>query len=96
MGWRVRAHAAQLVSAPNVSTYCEIGFNGGHSAAAMLLTNPRVTVHAFDLMAWPYSNATSALISAQFGARFNMHRGDSTRTVPVWAATHQQLYVGSG
>ena len=42
----------QLVRDPSVKTYCEIGVNGGHSAAAMLLANPELVVHGFDLMAW--------------------------------------------
>ena len=50
-----------LVRQPKVKTYCEIGFNGGHSAVAMLLANPHLHVHSFDLMGWGYSNATARL-----------------------------------
>ena len=78
----------QLAQLPGISTYCEIGFNGGHSAAAMLYANPRLTIHAFDLMMWEYSNATSALLRTTFGRRFRMHRGDSTVTVPAWTRSH--------
>ena len=78
----------ELARAPGVSTYCEIGFNGGHSSAAMLLANPTLTVHAFDLMGWDYSNVTAALLRTTFGRRFRMHRGDSRVTVPLWARTH--------
>ena len=78
----------ELARAPGVSTYCEIGFNGGHSSAAMLLANPTLTVHAFDLMAWEYSNATAALLRTTFGRRFRIHRGDSRVTVPLWASRH--------
>lgn len=73
-----------LVRSESVRTYCEIGFNGGHSAAAMLLANPRLQVHSFDLMIWGYSNETSRLLRTMFGKRFVMHAGDSTKTVPAW------------
>ena len=79
----------ELAKAPGVSTYCEIGFNGGHSSAAMLLANPALTVHAFDLMMWEYSNSTAALLRATFGRRFRLHRGDSRKLVPEWTRTHR-------
>ncbi len=78
----------ELVRHPGVQVYCEIGFNGGHSSAAMLLANPHVTVHAFDLMMWKYSNATAALLRSTFGKRFRLHPGDSTVTVPAWTRQH--------
>ena len=54
----------------------------------MLIANPEVTVHAFDLKAWLYSNVTAALLRTTFGARFHLIEGDSTLTVPAWAARH--------
>lgn len=78
----------QLARTPGIRTYCEIGFNGGHSAAAMLYANPDLIVHSFDLMMWQYSNATTALVRSLFGQRFRMHRGDSRQTVPAWARLH--------
>lgn len=65
--------------------YCEIGFNGGHSATAMLLANPRLTVHSFDLQIWNYSAPLASVLRVQFGARFTMHAGNSQATVPEWA-----------
>ena len=73
-----------LVRRPSVRVYCEIGFNGGHSAAAMLLANPGLLVHSFDLMAWRYSNRSQDLLKTMFGPRLTMHPGDSTLTVPAW------------
>ena len=35
----------QLVREPNVTHYCEVGMNGGHSLVAMLLGNPNATAH---------------------------------------------------
>ena len=68
-------------------TYCEIGTNGGHSSVAMLLADPRVHVHAFDLMMWPYSPRVVSLLSTAFAGRFEMHNGSSRVTVPAWTAT---------
>lgn len=42
--------------------YCEIGFNGGHSAAAALQANPAITVHAFDLGGRMYSEGNTQFL----------------------------------
>ena len=75
----------QLVSEPGVRTYCEVGMNGGHSAAAMLLANPHLTVHSFDLMFWNYSRPVVRLLGTAFGDRFISHPGNS-RVAVWWAA----------
>ena len=76
----------QLVSAPGVQTYCEVGMNGGHSASAMLLANPSLVVHSFDLMFWNYSAPVVHMLSTAFGERFISHPGNSRTTVPEWTA----------
>ena len=81
----------QLVRAPNVRTYCEIGMNGGHSASAMLLANPSLKVHSFDIMYWNYSWPVANLLSTAFGSRFTLHPGNSRATVPQWSTE-----LGSG
>ena len=73
-----------LARDPKVRTYCEIGMNGGHSAAAMLFANPRLVVHTFDLMGWKYSEPNAATLKTMFGPRLQLHPGDSTKTVPEW------------
>jgi predicted O-methyltransferase YrrM len=75
----------QLVTAPRVQTYCEVGMNGGHSASAMLQANPDVVVHSFDMMFWNYSWPVARLLSTVFGHRFVLHPGNSRQTVPRWA-----------
>ena len=74
----------QLVRAPNVSTYCEVGMNGGHSAVAMLLANPQLKGHFFDLMRWNYSQPVARLLRSSFGERFSLREGYSYDTVPPW------------
>jgi hypothetical protein len=44
----------ELVEAPHVRHYCEIGFNGGHSLTAVLLANPNITANVFDVMMFNY------------------------------------------
>jgi len=57
-------------------------------AERLRYANPKIVVHAFDLMTWAYSNSTVATLRTQFGRRFRMHRGDSTVTLPAWAQAH--------
>ena len=64
--------------------YCEIGMNGGHSVAAMLIANSHMVAHVFDVMAYKYSGTVSALLSVVFGERFQLHVGTSSRTLAAW------------
>ena len=42
-------HYSSFVWKKGAMTYCEIGFNGGHGTTAMLLANPELQVHSFEL-----------------------------------------------
>jgi len=75
----------EMVRQPEVRTYCEVGLNGGHSSVAMLLANPKLVVHAFDLLAWPYSHPVVKLLKLRFGERFQIHAGSSHETLAPWA-----------
>ena len=81
----------QLVSGPDIRTYCEIGMNGGHSAVAMLLSNQNLTVHSFDLFEHEYAAPVVHLLNQTFGHRFISHPGDSRRVVPPWVSEHAGL-----
>ena len=76
----------ELVAEPRVRVYCEVGMNGGHSAAAMLIGNPRVVVHSFDLYEHEYAGPAASLLNLTFGNRFVSHPGDSRMSVPAWVA----------
>ena len=78
-------HYSSFVWQMGEMTYCEIGFNGGHGTTAMLLANPKLQVHSFELGAFPYTAPAEALVRLYFGNRFHYHRGDSTRLVPAFA-----------
>ena len=90
----VQLHAySQLVFDADDATYCEVGFNGGHGAVAMLLANPTLKVHAFELGAnGPYSATAAEIVTTYFGPRrFEYHRGDSHITVPAFANQHGRV-----
>ena len=59
-----------------VETVCEVGFNAGHSAAAMLLHN-NATLHEFDVMSLKWSRACMAEIQRLYPGRVVLHEGDS-------------------
>ncbi|KAK3244343.1 hypothetical protein CYMTET_46039 [Cymbomonas tetramitiformis] len=66
--------------------YCEIGMNAGHGTLAMLLANPRLQVHTFDLMAWKYSEPHAKLIRVMYPKQFHIYKGDSQKTVRKFQA----------
>ena len=70
---------AQLARDASVSTYCEVGMNGGHSVGAMLLANPRLSAHVFDWMILKYSRPVANLLKARFGDRFHLVEGKLRR-----------------
>ena len=74
----------QLIRQPHVRHYCEVGMNGGHSVTAMLLANPRVVAHVFDIMKLKYSLPIAELLSISFRERFQLHAGPSQETLPPW------------
>ena len=75
----------------NATTYCEVGFNGGHSALFALRTNPQLHVVSFDLGDLDAKGAPKNVggkkqevadcLNAAHGGRLEMHWGDSTKTV---------------
>ena len=73
-------------------TYCEVGLNGGHSAAAMLLSSPNVTAHVFDLLEYRYSASVATLLRVRFGSRFQLHPGNSRDMLLGWSA----VFVDAG
>mmetsp|Transcript_46487 Transcript_46487/g.80113 ORF Transcript_46487/g.80113 Transcript_46487/m.80113 type:complete len:402 (+) Transcript_46487:56-1261(+) len=71
-----------LVKREEVQTYCEIGFNAGHSTFIALFSNPELEVFAFDLADHQYTPLAATLVSSLFPEQFLLIAGDSTKTVP--------------
>ena len=76
-------HYSSFVWAKGPLTMCEVGFNGGHGTAAMLLANPQLTVHSFELGGYGYVREAQRLVRSYFGARFHAYLGNSQRLVPA-------------
>ena len=75
------------VRSPGVRTYCEVGFNGGHSAAAVLYGAPNVTVRSFDMGAYgAHTRQNSAFLKSVQPARFEYIDGNSNETIPLLAS----------
>ena len=84
-------HYSSFVWQKGEMTYCEIGFNGGHGTTAMLLANPKLQVHSFELGGYLYTAPAESLVRLYFGKhRFHYHLGDSTRLVPSFARNHSR------
>ena len=84
-------HYSSFVWQKGEMTYCEIGFNAGHGTAAMLLANPKLQVHSFELGNRAFTAQAEALVRLYFGERFQYYQGDSQRLVPVFARNHSRL-----
>lgn len=74
-------HAVQQ---KGVRRYCEVGFNGGHSAVAVLASAPEVNVISFDNAAYGrHTRHNAGQIQRWFPNRFNFVEGDSRNTLPL-------------
>ena len=76
-------HAA--ASREGVRTVCEVGFNAGHAATAML-HGLETRLVEFDLLSLPYSQHARAAIEQRYPGRASFHEGRSQLTIPEYAA----------
>ena len=76
----------RLVRLERVSTYCEVGFNGGHTAAAVLSATKNVKVRSFDIGDYgDHTLRNAKWLSQIYPKRFNFTLGDSQWTIPQFA-----------
>jgi len=68
--------------------YCEIGFNAGHSAAALLAAYPQTSLLSFDLAEHSYVDAAERYVAQLFPGRHTLIRGPSSLTVPRMAQSN--------
>ena len=73
---------SDVVFQKNVKTYCEVGVNGGHGTAAILLASPTLVAHSWDEARQGYSKEVFQLLKDYFGDRFIMHTGNSHHLLP--------------
>ena len=76
--------ADDLATDPRVETVCEIGFNAGHSAATVMLANPRVDVISFDIGRFAYTADAASINHDLFPGRQILVTGKSQQTVPAF------------
>ena len=81
---QLQAYSGLVWKRRDIRTYCETGVNGGHGTAAMLLANPLLVSHSFDLGAQPYSDKVFRTLQYYFGERIIIHRGDSHKLLPAF------------
>ena len=79
----------QLVNLPWVSTYCESGFNAGHSVVTALAAGPpSLRVASVGLYGRKYSHTTRKWIAKKYPGRADMIDGDiCTSVAPQFATT---------
>lgn len=69
----------------------EIGFNAGHSAAIMLLANPRLTIRAFDTCGLAYTKPCLEFLNSILGNRIALVEGPSQCCLPIDPITGYDL-----
>jgi hypothetical protein len=69
-------------------TVCEIGLNGGDSAAAWLCSFPRASYVSFDLARFNVTTDAADFLSTAFPGRFTLVRGSTLATLPQYARAH--------
>jgi hypothetical protein len=66
----------------NKKTYCEIGFNKGHSSLSALEGDKNVIVNSFEYSRDKTRTSAENVLKTNFPGRLNLIWGDSTKTVP--------------
>lgn len=82
---------AQQAGSALVRRVCEVGFNAGHSALAMLLSAPsRASLVSFDLGVMTYTSVCAQLVRKVFPerGRFRLIVGHSNQTIRQFALNH--------
>ncbi|NEP83434.1 MAG: tetratricopeptide repeat protein [Okeania sp. SIO3B3] len=62
----------------------EIGFNGGHSALIMLLSNPNAKIVAFDICRHKYVVPCFEYLLKNFSSRIELVKGNSVKSLPKY------------
>merc|ERR1712228_543862 len=73
----------------SVTRICEVGFNAGYSALAMLMSaRLEATLIAFDIATKSYTASCANFLGQIFVDRFALVAGPSNETVPRYALEH--------
>ncbi len=69
----------------------EIGFNCGHSTFIMLLSNPNLVIHCFDICFHTYTKPAFEYLQNIFPDRLFLHEGNSLETIPEFTKTNPNI-----
>jgi predicted O-methyltransferase YrrM len=77
----------------NIFTLCknrqsvlEVGFNGGHSVALYMYSNPNILIKSFDICEHKYSEKCANYIKEYSNNNFELIKGDSQQTLKSYKA----------
>ena len=78
---------SRQANSATVQRICEVGFNGGHSAWAMLSSaTPAVQMVSFDLVSKSYTRACHRVIQSIFPHRHKLVEGPSNISIPGYVS----------
>ena len=80
-----------LAGRPWVNTICETGFNAGHGTLQWLTGSDHAHVYSFDIGTHYYTRPIAEYLNRTFPGRHHITFGDSTKTVPDFAARHSEV-----
>jgi precorrin-6B methylase 2 len=75
----------------NATRVLEVGFNAGHAALLMLLSNPALHITCVDRLEYAYTRACFDELAARFPGRLELVPGDSLEVLPRLARAHFDL-----
>lgn len=77
-------------------TACEVGFNMGLSACAMLVGDPDVILVSYDLGEWPCVDYAHQYLEDRFEGRHLLIKGDSTQTFKQPLLPYDFTFIDGG
>ena len=80
-----------LAGRPWVNTICETGFNAGHGTLQWLTGSDHAHVYSFDIGTHFYTHPMADYLNSTFPGRLHLTFGDSTETLPRFAASHPEV-----
>ena len=86
----------QVVRSAGVSEYCEVGFNGGHSAVAVLTGAPNVSVRSFDNSAYGAHTKHNARCTPERRCNSRQPRSRQQSSAAVEPCSTQTCRPGTG
>lgn len=80
-----------------VTSIAQTGFNGGHSALAMLATRPNIRLTSFDIHEHDYISTAEQFVNKTYPYRHVLIEGNSIETVPEYKdAPFDAVFVDGG